>query len=373
MKLAYSVHVRCGCPEGQKCPQLWRKDGKTWNNRHGSAGCACRIPTSAGVKLVKRFGYGSISDARTAAGHVGDLIGLAADDVTRRKIGDMIRAAKRGQPLPSTEDVQRRLGLGQDPASAGVTFGQAWAAWLAGNKRLRASARRRLTGIGEHWLLPILADVPLERLTGAHCTAVFERIDRINAEIAAQRAAGKALIRVEGDVRARHRPVDVASQHRIFAALRTVLNFEVKVTHRLAFNPVYAVQLAPEETPEAQRWSAAQVARFLAHTAGDPLGLLFRVAVLRGPRRGELCGFRWAVSDLDAGYLGTQQTILQLGGTVTFEDKGKTRVSRRRNWLDDETARLLRAHRTAQLRARMRAGEAWADHDLVFCRDDGTP
>jgi integrase len=34
---------------------------------------------------------------------------------------------------------------------------------------------------------------------------------------------------------------------------------------------------------------------------------------------------------------------------------------------------LLREHRKAQLRARLAAGGAWQDNDLVFCRDDGTP
>lgn len=191
---------------------------------------------------------------------------------TRAKIGDAIGKVKRGAPLPAVEDVARRLRLSQDPGAPGVTFGQAWDAWLSGNKRLRASARRRLEGIGRHWLLPVLADVPLERLNGAHCAAVFDRIERINAEIAAQRAEGRALTRAEGDVRQRPVLVGVASQHRVFAALRTVLNFEGKVTHRLAFNPVYAVRLEPEETAEAQRWRAVQATRFLEASASEGSG-----------------------------------------------------------------------------------------------------
>jgi integrase len=158
--------------------------------------------------------------------------------------------------------------------------------------------------------------VPLERLNGTHCTAVFDRIDAINAEITAQQATGKKPIRVPGDVRQQPKVIGVASQHRVFAALRTVLNFEVKVTHRLVFNPVYAVRLEPEETPEAERWSASEAARFLEVSADDPLGLMFRIAVLRGNRRGELCGFRWTGSDLDAGYLSVDRTILQLGGQI---------------------------------------------------------
>ena len=187
----------------------------------------------------------------------------------------------------------RRLGLGLDLASTGDTFRQAWAAWLSGKKRLRRSARERLEQIGEHWLLPVLQDVPLERLNAAHVSEVFTRIERINAEIIARPADGPGYVRVEGDVRSKPRPVGIASQHRVFAALREFCNFEVRKTRRLTFNPVYAVELEPEITPETQRWSATQARAFLTDSARDPLYLLFRIVVLRGhgaPKRSDSAG-----------------------------------------------------------------------------------
>lgn len=42
-------------------------------------------------------------------------------------------------------------------------------------------------------------------------------------------------------------------------------------------------------------------------------------------------------------------------------------------FLDAASLELLKAHRRAQLAARMLAGQAWQDHGLIFCRDDGTP
>jgi hypothetical protein len=42
-------------------------------------------------------------------------------------------------------------------------------------------------------------------------------------------------------------------------------------------------------------------------------------------------------------------------------------------FIDHDTAGLLRQHRKEQVGARMRAGEAWQDNDLVFCRGDGRP
>jgi hypothetical protein len=305
----YSVHCVCGCrgpdgkPLGQKCPQLWRKDG-SWNSRHGSTGWASRIATSGGVKAVKRYGYPSKAAAETAAKAAGELLDLAADDATRARIGDLIAAAKRGAPLPDKVAVARRLGLGLDPGTPGATFAEAWAAWLAGKKRLRQSARERLEQIGQHWLTPVLADVPVERLNGAHVAEVFARIERINAAITAGQAGGsRSYVRVEGDVRERPRLVGTASQHRVYAALREWANFEVRKTRRLAFNPAYAVELEPEITPEAQRWTAAQAREFLAASVADPLYLLFRIVVLRGARRAEAVGFRWSAADLDAGYL----------------------------------------------------------------------
>ena len=74
------------------------KDGKpAWvGSRHGTAGWAAGVPTSAGTKLVKRFGYATKTDAEQAAQHAGKLLGLATDDATRERIGDMIATVQRG-------------------------------------------------------------------------------------------------------------------------------------------------------------------------------------------------------------------------------------------------------------------------------------
>ncbi len=55
------------------------------------------------------------------------------------------------------------------------------------------------------------------------------------------------------------------------------------------------------------------------------------------------------------------------------EGRPKSQAGDRKIWLDGETVRLLAALRKAQLAARLRAGEAWQDNDLIFCQPDGTP
>jgi hypothetical protein len=79
-----------------------------------------------------------------------------------------------------------------------------------------------------------------------------------------------------------------------------------------------------------------------------------------------------ASADLDAGVLVVDHTILELDGHLT-EGVPKTRAGVRRVYLDEETAGLLRAHRKGQLAARLRAGDEWVGHDLIFTRFDGTP
>lgn len=176
----------------------------------------------------------------------------------------------------------------------------------------------------------------------------------------------------KGDVRTRPRPVGTASQHRVYAALREFCNFEMRKTRRLAFNPVYTIELEHEITPEAWRWSAAEAARFSAASADDPLGLLFRVVVLRGARRGQAIGFPPARRGPGCGIPGRRAA-----GPADRRGRsgGAAQVACRAaaDWLDAATVRLLREHRKAQLMARMRAGEAWQDNDLVFCKDEGTP
>ena len=198
-----------------------------------------------------------------------------------------------------------------------------------------------MTLIGDHWLLPVLSDIPVPRIGAEQCAAVFERIEAFNREIEAAGSQGREPV-LPDDTRKQPQRVGIAQQHRIYGALRAFLNFQWKRRHVIPFNPVFAVELEPEERDEAKRWSAAEARQFLTATADDPLGLMLRIVVLRGARRGEAIGFRWAGANLDAGYLTVDRPVLQIGGAVT-EGKPKTRSGERKIWLDAMTVALLRA------------------------------
>ncbi|GLX01730.1 site-specific integrase [Microtetraspora sp. NBRC 16547] len=140
----------------------------------------------------------------------------------------------------------------------------------------------------------------------------------------------------------------------------------------IEFNPVLGVELPPYAKPPARVWSPEQVLHFLNATADDPLGLLYRIALLRGLRRGEACGLRWSDIDLKAGHLQIAQTVLQLGNQIVF-DTPKSAAGRRTVSVDPETTRMLAARKAEQRRARLAVGPAYQDHDLVWCKSDGSP
>jgi hypothetical protein len=78
---------------------------------------------SATKQITRKFGYPTRKAAQDAAEHVGKLLNLATSEADSRRIGDMLRAVRQGSPLPTVGDVQRRLGLGLDPAHEGLTLG----------------------------------------------------------------------------------------------------------------------------------------------------------------------------------------------------------------------------------------------------------
>jgi integrase len=216
--------------------------------------------------------------------------------------------------------------------------------WLAGKRRAkRASTYRGYESHVRVHINPVIGSVPLERVSAVHVEQVLAAV-----------------------------PGSAGTRHRVLATLRAALNAAVK-QRQITYNPCAGIELEPENTPEAQRWTPEQAARFLAFTADDPMGLMFRVMVLRGSRRAELVGFRWAGADLGRGVLTVKRPILQLGGKLHEEATAKTKTGDRLVFLDRKTADLLRAHKETQDLERQFTGEAWQDNDLIFCQADGRP
>jgi integrase len=365
-----STYKRCGCTDqatgkrlASRCPDLSKR-------RHGTWCYAIRIDTTGGRRQLFRAGFAREADAKSVLDQIAGLIKLAGDDTrTRQKIGDMIaEKTARGGQLPDVEELRRRLGLRRELA-ASETFGEAWAAWLAGRRKARDSYANTLEQHGRNWLMPVLKDIALERLTGEHCAMVFERIDMFNEEIEAAREDGRRPV-LPGDVRGRKKYTGVATQHRIYGVLRKFLNDQWKRAHKIPFNPVYAVELETETRAAPLVWDPAQVAHFLDFTADDRLALLWEFLLLRGFRRGELCGL--ADADVDTGRAAVivNVALIQVSGKLVW-GKPKSKAGERVVGIDRDTVQGVHAHRTLRKRERLAAGEAWEDSGRMFTDELG--
>jgi hypothetical protein len=83
---------------------------------------------------------------------------------------------------------------------------------------------------------------------------LFTTIRRINAELAAQRAAGVAPrdVKIRGDERGQSRECGPTTQLRTFATPRAALNAAVR-QRKITWNPCDGVELEHPETAERQR------------------------------------------------------------------------------------------------------------------------
>lgn len=374
MPIKGAVYKRCYCKDEdgralyRSCPDLGKR-------RHGTWQFDVRVPVGGGKgeHRLRRAGYATQGDASAALDEVGKLLDLAGGDPRmRERIGDLVVArSKRGGSLPSAADVRRKLGAGHDLTAPDATVGEWLEEWLAGKRARKLSTKTLYRGHIDHYLKPLIGDIPRDKLRVEHVAGVFDTIEEWNAEILLAKQQGREP-HLPDDPRKVHRVVGIASQHRILGTLRNAYNVAVKRPGMIDWNPCLAVELPPETRDPARVWSPEQVAQFLEHVQGDRLGLLYRIVLLRGLRRGEALGLLRADLAADPRRAPVRQTILQVDGQIVV-DTPKTAAGVRTVSLDSGTAALVPAHLTMLKRERLAAGEAYQDHGLFFCREDGTP
>jgi integrase len=331
------IFKRCGCRDGRgqrlekRCPRLVER-------RHGSWYFHCSAPNLRGrSERIRRGGFPSQAAAQTARDE------YLADSASRR-------------------------------SGKGWTVERWLRHWLASRTRIRPTTRLAYTRDVELVLIPHLGGYRLSDLDGALLRAVF-------AEIAAT-TNSKGL------------PQSAAALVHLRTTLRAALNVAVR-EELIDRNPARHVEIAGYRRPHPQVWTdgrieewrltgehpavavwtAQQLSTFLGGVVEDSLFALWWLAALRGLRRGELCGLRWAAIDLDRRLLFVECSRTTAGYQVVEGDP-KTAAGRRAVALDKHTVTILREHRRRQLDQRDQrraAGKTWADSGYVFTRSDGQP
>ncbi len=110
---------------------------------------------------------------------------------------------------------------------------------------------------------------------------------------------------------------------------------------------------------------AVQLLETLGSASSFRLSAYAVLSLLTGVRTEEARALLWSEVDLDAGTVAVYRSVRAKGDT-------KTRRSRRVLQLPARVVAALREHRRLQTAERLRAGDVWQDHGLVFCREDGT-
>ena len=142
----------------------------------------------------------------------------------------------------------------------------------------------------------------------------------------------------------------------------------------VARNPADAVTAPRPRRKEFHALTQGEVDTLLGAVEGTERYLLYVLAVTTGLRQGELLALKWADIDMEGGKLAVQRRLerrsIRDGHVFADAKKGRSRRSVALARLAIEALRSSRAH---QAEARLRAGPAWEDYDLVLTNDLGEP
>jgi integrase len=323
-----STFKRCGCPVEYDS----RGRRKACNKRHGSwsfVADAGKDPQTGKRRQVRRSGFRTQQEAQA-------------------ELEKLIGKVRRHEPIDDRMTVGEWLTfwLAEKTKPTGAS---------AAGKKIRPNTAQVYQQHIEDYLTPQLGRVALSKLTAEHITRAYDAILEENAAKTTGRKFGPTTLR------------------RIHACLSSALNAAVKA-QRISRNPAAYVTLPDAQRPKVNPWSPAELGAFLDHIGSHRLGSLFEVIAFCGLRRGEALGLRWRDVDMSAGVLVVPEQLAGVkGGQPIFappkSDSGDAIVIE----LSEATVGALMAHRLEQDMERAQWGSGYADHGLVFARENGAP
>lgn len=250
-------------------------------------------------------------------------------------------------------EILSRLDQGAYIAPTKKTVSEFLDEWLADTKRtIRASTYSTYETLIRTQIKPRIGSVRLQDLNSFVLNALYEDL------LTSGRKDGKGGL-------------SPASVRYVHAVMRKALNDAVK-ENLVPRNVADAARPPRVQGAKIRTWSARELRRFFDHVRGDRLYAAYVVAGTTGMRRGEVLGLRWQDVDLDAGRASVAQTLIVVGGYEVQFSEPKTARGRRMVALDPSTVQALREQRERQMLERALMADAYEDHDLVFCREDGT-
>lgn len=189
------------------------------------------------------------------------------------------------------------------------------------------------------YIVPALGHLKLEKLTPQHVKSLYNQKEKDGL-------SAKTINSIHGVL---HKALDNA------------------VLWNLASRNVCDVVSPPRLVkPEKQSLTMEQAHRLLESVRGHRLEMLLTLALTTGLRRGEMLALRWTDVDLEHQTVKVRRTVDYIPRYGYVENEQKTAAGRRVVLLPSFVVDMLKQHRIQQLEARLKAGSAWEDRDLVF-------
>ena len=195
-------------------------------------------------------------------------------------------------------------------------------------------------------ILPVIGNVPLNRLTGSAIQSLYAR-------------------KLEEGLS----PSSVSAIHAILhRALRQAVRGRL-----LSGNPADAVEVPRKQKPTPNPLALSKIPTLLSSITDHRYESLWFLLLSTGIRFGEAAALTWDSIDLESETLTVSRSLSRsTSGGIEFAEP-KSASSRRAIPLTRSTTDVLRRQRSRVLESRLLAGGDWREHDLVFPSRRGTP
>ena len=299
-------------------------------------------------------GEGSIYYDKSRDRYVGSYVtGWRDGKPIRKKVSGKSKAAA----ATKLRELQQKVEAGQLPSGRIPTVREWMGYWLeqVAAKKVRPSTMRGYRTYVECYIVPLLGDKRLDKLSPEHIAEAWEHIQTIGRP------------GVEDP-----KPLSSTSAHQA----HRILSRALKVAHQrghVTRNVATLIDAPQPRETEMRPLSKVEAKRILASAHGRRNAARWTVALSLGLRQGEALGLTWEHVDLEAGTLAVRQALGRVKGQGLVFGPVKSRAGKRTIVLPAPMLAELKAHRTRQNADRLAAGSWYDDADLVFAREDGRP
>lgn len=276
------------------------------------------------------------------------VIDLGRDPLTNKR-KRLVRGFK-GNKREAEKELARLINeyeTGQYIEPSKIKLGQYLLRWLEdyGRPNLAPTTYYSYSKIIEKHIIPVLGNIILNKLQPMHLQQYYSQ---------------KLQTLSNRTVLYHHRVLKEALSHAVQWQL-------------LSRNVADAVQAPKNKQKDIELPDLKNIDRLLNAAIEHQDYEIILCALFTGMRRGEILGLRWHDVDLKKNMIFVRNTLQRLPDKGLFFTEPKSKKSRRQILMPQFLSNILQNHRKRQLEEKLRLGQLYQDHDLVFPRPDGTP